>query len=345
MNKTGSALRDPIPLALALVLAAATAGVLIAGPAETVPAMWKAVAASGDVESLPGQDLTTDWRRVSRGDRLEPESLVRTGRRGRATLALGKSVILVDPGSQLRLPEHPAQDGPARVVQRSGSAVYDIDGSKHGPVEVVTPYLVAGVKGTVFGVSVGDGYALVSVEEGHVEVRSTASGETRDLHAGEAVMIEASASARLEMLERREGSRRDDPRRSAHDALKRVSDVADRKTRGEDDDRDSRDGRKDRGRQRDHGDDGDLDDVLGGVDSDEPADEKLNRELDDAEEKQEALEEELRELGDGRDEPGLEDPVDPGDIVDPEEPLDPAWEDGDGKLPDPREHGGDGGGQ
>ena len=81
---------------------------LYAAPAEKVladplppPVWWKAVAASGPVETRPGA-IEEAWTAVRRGDRLEPLNLVRTGQRGRATLTRRGDILMVDPDSRFK---------------------------------------------------------------------------------------------------------------------------------------------------------------------------------------------------------------------------------------------------
>jgi hypothetical protein len=187
---------------LTVILAGGALIALHAAPAEKVladplppPAWWKAVAASGPVETRPGT-IEEAWTAVRRGDRLEPLNLVRTGRRGRATLTRHGDILMVDPDSQVELP--PLTGNESSVVQSSGSVIYEVDRRQGQSFQVVTPYLVAGVKGTVFMVTVSDSHASVTVEEGFVEVTSLATGETLDVGAGESVHLDAMADAEME---------------------------------------------------------------------------------------------------------------------------------------------------
>ena len=160
-----------------------------------VPAWWKAVAASGPVDTRPGA-IEESWAPVRRGDRLEPLNVVRTGHRGRTTLTRSGDVLMVDPESQVELP--PLTGDESSVVQTSGSVIYEVGRREGRDFKVVTPYLVAGVKGTIFMVTVADSYASVTVEEGLVEVTSLASGESLDVGAGESVQLDAMADSEME---------------------------------------------------------------------------------------------------------------------------------------------------
>ncbi len=165
--------------------------------------LWKAVAASGRVEAL-GADTTGDeWQRVRRGDAVAARSQVRTFKRSRATFTRSGDVVLVDAESRVLLPGGGAHEG-SRIRQESGSVLYQIEGRAGDRIEVLTPYLVAGVKGTVFGVIVREQFASVSVVEGHVEVRSLATGERVDLFTGDMTVLEG-PEGRLQVY--REGRR------------------------------------------------------------------------------------------------------------------------------------------
>ena len=191
-----------------------------------VPAWWKAVAASGPVETRPGA-IEESWAPVRRGDRLEPLNLVRTGHRGRATLTRSGDVLMVDPESQVALPLLTGDE--SSVVQTSGSVIYEVGRREGRDFKVVTPYLVAGVKGTIFMVTVTDSYASVTVEEGLVEVTSLASGESLDVGAGESVQLDAMADSEMEHVslrvkaERTAAEPNNDARKLARADLRRLA--------------------------------------------------------------------------------------------------------------------------
>lgn len=176
------------------------AGALAAAPPSETPASWRTLAASGRTETRPvGLDA---WRRLDRGDLLHADGHVRTGARSRATLAQHATVLVVDPASEVVLPREGAEP---RVVQSRGAVLYDVDGRTHRGMTVETPTLVAGVKGTVFLVTVRKGVAIVTVREGLVAVTSRATGETVDVGAGEAALVEEGADGGI--LLRRAGDR------------------------------------------------------------------------------------------------------------------------------------------
>jgi ferric-dicitrate binding protein FerR (iron transport regulator) len=168
-------------LLFALFLGAVAPGALVAKD----PA-WKAVAASGLVETSSALD-SADWRKVTRGDGVAALAAVRTGRAGRVTLTRGADILMIDPQSILILP---ASADASTVEQRSGSVLYEVDGRLKPDFKVVTPYLVAGVKGTSFVVTVDHRGTSVAVRHGVVEVVDPTNGDRLSLGAGEAVMRE-----------------------------------------------------------------------------------------------------------------------------------------------------------
>jgi len=202
---------------LSLTVAMGLAGLMgYSGPGlppaepDMITDLWTAIAASGRVEALSPGGPADAWTPVHRRDTLEPRSRIQTGGRGRATLTRGADLILVDPDSELVLSPGEGDGEPTRVEQGRGSALYEIRTGPDRRFEVSTPYLVAGVKGTVFSVMVRDASVAVNVVEGTVEVR-TASGERAELFPGDMGLVEG-PGGRLEV--HREGSRSAPDRRS-----------------------------------------------------------------------------------------------------------------------------------
>ncbi len=155
-----------------------------------VPA-WVAVAASGKVTRREAGTEPDAWSKVRRGDLLAPLTHVRSEDRGRATLTRDGDIILVSPGSMVTLPDG-RNGAPDTIRQTSGRALYQVEPGREGRFEVVTPLLVAGVKGTQFSVIVRDGFTAVEVVEGHVEVQSLLDREDRrDLFAGDVLTLDA----------------------------------------------------------------------------------------------------------------------------------------------------------
>ena len=173
---------------------------------------WTAVAASGSVQARTAIDEAAVWRDVSRGDELLAQTHVKTGRKGRTTLTRSSSLLLVAPDSEVELPADGYSEMDTSVIQTSGSVLYKVDGRANPHFEVVTPYLVAGVKGTAFLVSVNEQYTSVTVQKGLVEIRNPDTGETFDLRPGESV-IRHRDDVEMELVYDRKRSR--DARREA----------------------------------------------------------------------------------------------------------------------------------
>jgi hypothetical protein len=183
----------PIALVILPIIAIAVlaASAVAAKPAKDCVAVeppatpWEAVAASGEVRA---RYLDTVWRAVARGDELTPRTTVETGRKGRLTLTRHASLLILDPESRVELPASVVGDLETSVVQTRGSVLYKVDGRSHPHFEVVTPYLVAGVKGTSFLVTVNDRYTAVTVRHGRVEVSDPLTGARMTLGPGESVL-------------------------------------------------------------------------------------------------------------------------------------------------------------
>jgi hypothetical protein len=194
---------------LSMLLAVAAASPALAASSATP---WKAVATSGPVTARAEDASDPSWKKLARGERLAARSDVRTGRRGRATLTDEASVLMIDPASEVRLP---APGEPPRVVQAKGSVVYEVDGSKVRGFEVVTPFLVAGVKGTVFLVTVEERLAAVTVEHGVVAVRRGDSGVVVEVRAGETAVFDADGPAEIQIIRSGDAAASKDPEGSA----------------------------------------------------------------------------------------------------------------------------------
>ncbi len=150
--------------------------------AKTDQSAWKAVSSSGKVQARGPAD--SDWQKVSRGAHLEPGTLIRTGRTGRTSLTRNSSIVIVDPDTEIELDASGSATLETTIRQNRGRVLYEVDRRKTPHFEVVTPYLVAGVKGTTFDVEVSDRSASVGVERGRVDVINN-FGERMALEAGD----------------------------------------------------------------------------------------------------------------------------------------------------------------
>ncbi len=166
-----------------------------AGTHPTPYGPWVVLAASGSVEAQSLDTAADLWRRVRPGERLEPRTAIRTGPRGQATLARGSTVVILDPGSLLELPHEAFASARTELDQRRGGVTYDVDGRGTRGFRVHTPFLVAGVKGTLFRVTVTEAFAAVTVEKGVVEVASRGREEPVEVRTGQSVRVRADEGA------------------------------------------------------------------------------------------------------------------------------------------------------
>jgi hypothetical protein len=202
------------PCALLLLAAAAPDGLSLAAANPGAAPPWRALAASGAVEACAAETAlrAPAWRNVARGDELEPATLVRTGPSGRITLSREASLLILNPDSYIELADTARPGMETSVVQTEGSVLYQVDSRTRPHFEVVTPYLVAGVKGTTFLVTVSDAYTSVTVREGLVEVTNPDTGDRFEVRPGESLFRER-ADDEIELVQEREGRR---ARREAH---------------------------------------------------------------------------------------------------------------------------------
>jgi hypothetical protein len=157
----------------ALVLATFVA-VMPASSAMAQDASWKVSKSSGEVWiDAPGAQpaaLSTDTV-------LTPGATVRTGANGRVLLMRGAETIMVSPSSVVQVPDKTGIDGMTSILQKSGSAVFDVEKKNVRHFEVATPYLAAVVKGTQFRVTVDEAGSRVEVLRGQVQVTDFKSGQ------------------------------------------------------------------------------------------------------------------------------------------------------------------------
>jgi len=138
--------------------------------------------ATGSVEIGRGEPPV--WKAADEGDALGAGDRVRTGEDGRAEIALEGSTLRLYPNSTLRLPEA-STPGKTSVEMDRGTSLFDV--LKRGDTfEVHTPEVVVSVKGTRFGVGVGDDEASVAVYRGIVGVRGESGHDPSEtlVHAG-----------------------------------------------------------------------------------------------------------------------------------------------------------------
>ena len=119
-------------------------------------------------------------------DSLQAGDMIQTGRNGRVLLVRGEESMMISPNSVIGLPSA-SKDGMATtIVQRAGSALFDVEKKNVQHFEVETPFLAAVVKGTHFSVTVGADRTNVAVERGQVEVADLKTGQIAQIMPGQA---------------------------------------------------------------------------------------------------------------------------------------------------------------
>ncbi len=194
--------KDLKTFSLSLAVACSVAVLATASSATEAPVAnqtWSVVSTSGQVHSLltgTGEEL---WQPVMRGISLQPLSTIRTGSDGRATLTQDRNIVIVDPNSEIKLPASLDASAAVLVRQEAGTATYRIHKARKQDFQVITPFLTAAVKGTVFTVTVDESSATVAVFSGVVSVHSLLSDQTVDVYAGENVSSDTRSSGHFEV--------------------------------------------------------------------------------------------------------------------------------------------------
>ncbi len=171
--------------ALTLVLAAGLgARVGIADNQET----WTVIDAVGDVRLAIATSGEIASRPLRQGDRIDPGQTFVTGGNASAKLVRGNDLMIVQPGSVVRLPAVDTSLS-TRIQQRLGRVLYQVEPRENPNFSVETPLLVAVVKGTRFEVVISSDGTQVNVAEGVVETIERASGATFDVAAGRSAAV------------------------------------------------------------------------------------------------------------------------------------------------------------
>jgi hypothetical protein len=146
---------------------------------------WRIARSSGEVWVSGGG---TTPILVSTGSTVPERSTVATGPTGRAMLVRGRESVVVGPSTILTV----AQSGAfTTMIQRAGSAEFEVERQNVQHFAVETPLLAALVKGTHFVVTASGQQAEVEVSRGIVEVTALASGQMGDFTAGMHAIVTA----------------------------------------------------------------------------------------------------------------------------------------------------------
>ena len=138
------------------------------------------------------------WQKVSGEVHLQPGDVLRTGAQSKAELEFQGGVIRMYENTILELPKEVKQEAKKRISKKTmtqlmkGRTIFKIiKDSLERPFEVVTPSLIAGVKGTIFKVIEEGQVKSVEVFEGLVEVSNRERLEERvSVGKGQRTLIE-----------------------------------------------------------------------------------------------------------------------------------------------------------
>ena len=156
------------------------------GPAPeeaTARQTWLIVNVSGEVWT---RDTEAGERTpLKEGATLAEGSWIETGENGFALMVFGKSRASVQANSLMQVVALSDGGHSTFLRQTRGVVEFDVEKRRSEHFMVETPYLIAGVKGTRFSVSVSGKAATVSVSSGVVSVASPAGGAAASVSAGQ----------------------------------------------------------------------------------------------------------------------------------------------------------------
>ena len=181
------------------------------GDAERMIApQWRVMSVRGKAEVREGSRIWHRWNSAKPGALLNNRAQGRTGPDAEVNVSNGHDTLTLAPDSTLEIPAADAERGLTQVVQTRGTINYDIEsrllpGTKEdrpslkkvlfstqrlrGRFEVVTPFLIVGVKGTNFDVDVDASGASVEVSEGVVDVETPDGGSSATIVAGQSADV------------------------------------------------------------------------------------------------------------------------------------------------------------
>ncbi|WP_171020218.1 FecR domain-containing protein [Hydrogenophaga sp. 2FB] len=181
---------------------------LVPGSRLLIPAaLLRAEPASADVVHVAGQaQVRGSAKPLAVGERVTEGAHIDVGDDGFVTLRLADgSVVRLAAGTQVQLRElrHAPGSGKGQTGMQLERGRVDATATpqraKGSRFEVRTPLAVGGVRGTTFGVAVGEGGAFIGdVSEGAIQVHSlAASREETTVKAGEGVRLAGGPGSRI----------------------------------------------------------------------------------------------------------------------------------------------------
>lgn len=152
---------------------------------------WVVVQIEGSVKV---KRPTAEWAPLRRGDTVNIGAEVQTGAESKVLLSRDSETITIEPESTLQFLA-PTNSSVTRILQKLGGAIFNVRKRDKKKFEVLTPHLVATVKGTEFSVRVDQNGGTIEVIRGRVGILNKASGASVDVSAGQFAIVSAGSGA------------------------------------------------------------------------------------------------------------------------------------------------------
>lgn len=132
------------------------------------------------------------WIAMESGIVLPAGAVVETADRERVILLRSGDSMTIYPNSRIRV--RPQQGLLTSVIQYLGEVLFQVERIDNRRFEVNTPYMIAGVKGTTFGITVAADAANAYLLDGRLNVTGVRSGMHTELTPGLYAQVARSAS-------------------------------------------------------------------------------------------------------------------------------------------------------
>lgn len=142
---------------------------------------WTVAEVSGAVTARIGGNPWNATEQIVAGQQVGPFSTIEAGRDGEAIFVRGGDRMTLYANTEIELPPVDRSSGITRIFQRAGEVLFRVRKRPSRGFEVETPYLVAGVRGTTFGVTATDATSELHVVEGAVAVGSSDDPERQTI--------------------------------------------------------------------------------------------------------------------------------------------------------------------
>jgi len=164
---------------------------IVAAPALAVE--WQVDRLRGEVTQMLGGS----WQKVSRGDMIDDDRLLRTASNGRVGLSRGAEAIELEGDTQIRIVDA-GPDMMTTVLQDFGTVSIEAERRNVQHFSVQTPFLAAVVKGTRFTVRTDANGSGVDVDQGVVQVQDTVNDLVVDVRPGQEATVSRQAPLLVE---------------------------------------------------------------------------------------------------------------------------------------------------